>query len=791
VNFVHVSLLAGGAFALLPFLLHFLGRRVPKKVTFPALRFVRQTAIQSQRGWTIKRWLLLFMRVLLILLLAAMLASPRVHSSTLNDALRMGLTMLLAILATATAVYAYASRHSRTIWSGIGILALGLWLVSAYGLWRVLAWGSPPPNLSSSGPICAAIVLDTSPSMDYRHANVSRLETAKETARWIMDRLPNESQIGIVTSSQAQRLHPNRISANRQLDHIQIEGRSSNLMERTRAAIDLVRNSKMDRREVYVLSDMANHAWSQASDSSSPLVAEAGSADSPVLIQLIDVSASKPENWSLLDTKLSQEVVVVDGTAEVTAQVVASPLAPTAQLAVELLVEKRDSKLPIIRNGQMVVPGSQVVDRQIVDVPAGGSSKVRFNLRHLEAGTTHAVLQLTRPDPLDIDNRVAITLEATKPGKRLVLGRGDEKTGNQAATAAKMLDPTLEMLELAYFDQLSSIDPSHYEAILMIDPPSLPESEIKRLQEAVRSGCGLMMVLGRAFQDEREWNQSPTAKLLPGKVTLAWRRPMTDDSHYFVTQRNNHPIWAIYDQAAAAVPWNQFPVFRYWVLDSLSNDADVLMRYSVSGHPAVIEQSLGSGRILVVTTPMTDVDSTANPPWNLLFAGSNAWPNFGLMEGSMRYVSRMVASQRNFKIGELPRLDNPVDLYPGRYDLFSPLGEVVRVQAQANVLSYNYAAQPGTYRLRSVQADKSAVRGFSMQLESTSVDMRLVERPALDSIFGANGYSWVKDLAHLQSSIGQARYGKDLSPFLLVVLFLLFVAEQAMSYRFYSLTAKR
>ena len=76
-TFLHVSLLAGSLLAIVPVALHMLGRRQPKALTFPAIRFVRQTAIQAQKGWAIKRWLLLSLRILLVLLAAVALASPR------------------------------------------------------------------------------------------------------------------------------------------------------------------------------------------------------------------------------------------------------------------------------------------------------------------------------------------------------------------------------------------------------------------------------------------------------------------------------------------------------------------------------------------------------------------------------------------------------------------------------------------------------------------------------------------------------------------------------------------
>ncbi len=770
-------------------MLHFLGRREPKRITFPALRFVRQTAIQAQRGWSIKRWLLLAIRMLLILLAAIAFASPRVHSSMHATYLCLGLVAILALLASAAALLSIANRHPRSVWLSIAGLALILWLgLGAWGTWA-LARGSAAPTQASVGPICAAFVIDTSPTMDYRQANQSRLEVAKETVSWLMDRMPSDSQIAIVTSTQGQRLHPGRLSANQQLEKVKIDGQSTDLPARIRSAIELVRSSKIDRREVYVLTDLSINAWSTGDSNNLSETLQLNKGEN-VLVQVIDLGPKKRENWSLGNLKLSQEIVTPESSVDVMASVIASPDTAAGQVAIELFVEQRDPRLPTIKNGEAIFPKSAVRDRQTLEVPAGGKVDVRFSLRDIEAGTTHAELRLSRPDPLAVDNQLPFTIEAIQANKQLVIGNQDSRGNNQAILAARMLDPELKNVEIHTYNELPTIELASFDAILLVDPPKLSNDEVTRLQSVVESGKGLLIVLGRALNIDNAWKDSATLKLFPGKISLLWRKPMTDDSHYFVSLKPNHPVWSLFGQTSSSVPWNIHPIYKYWVIDKLAEDASILVSYSDSGHPAVIEQLRGAGRILTITTPTTDPDSIENPPWNRLWATTNPWPNFGLMVGAMQYLSGTGNARRNFLIGTPPMLDNPIERLPTRYDLFSPNGEVVRVQAQGNHLHYAYAQQAGTYRLRSVQADRPALRGFSMQLDPRTVNLEHLDPSVLDRVLGKNQYFLVSDRESLQSSIGQARHGKDLAPFLLVVLFAIAIAEQAMSYRFYSLGTK-
>ncbi len=219
-TFLHWTLLIGAGLSILPILFHLRSRRQPKKLVFPALRFVRETVVTAERGWKVKHWLLLSMRVLLVLLLAFALAAPRVHSNMLATYLSIGLVALLAVIASLVAIVAYATHRPKSILIVSGLIALVLWCASF--LWGTSAWmyGPMPPTHSTSGPIAAAIIVDTSPTMDYQQANKSRLDVAKELGSWLIDRFPVESEIAIVGSERGARLSVDRTTVARQLTRL-------------------------------------------------------------------------------------------------------------------------------------------------------------------------------------------------------------------------------------------------------------------------------------------------------------------------------------------------------------------------------------------------------------------------------------------------------------------------------------------------------------------------------------------------------------------------------------------
>jgi hypothetical protein len=814
-NFVHVSLLAGISVASIPLLLHLLGRKDPKPILFPALRFVRQTAVQSQRGWTVKRWLLLLLRMAMIVLAALALASPRVHSAMLATTVSLGIVATLAALATAVAIVSFASHHPRTVKLSLATLAGVLWAIVV--VWGLLATttGAAAPTQASVGPIAAAIIIDNGPTMDYRFANETRFEAAQETARWLLDRLPVDSQIAILHNAQSQRLTAGRATANRQLDSIKIVGKTVDLPARIRSAIELVRASKLNRREVYVITDLSVNAWQSGVDSSSnelenavtsevkkidaqpslssglaAMLAPNSTTGDPVLLQVIDVGVIKRENWSLTDLSLSQQSVTPGSSVNISAIIRSANGSPETQLNAELWIEERDNALPILRDGKLVTPKSTLRERKTIDVAGGGTARVDFAIRDVLAGSTNGSIRIARPDPLAIDSELAFTIDGQASGKVLIVSPVSVASGtannDEGRLVALAIDPTLTQTVLVSYNQLAKVDWRTYSSVILVDPPELPGTVVDDIHKAIQNGTGAMLIMGPSITSPDVWNDSPIHRLLPGKVAVQWRRPVSDSSYYFSSLVTNHPLWSVFDSAVTAIPWNRFPVYRYWVLDPLQQQAMTLAKFSGSSHPAITEHSIGKGRVLVVTTPLTQTESLNVSLWNRLMAADDAWPTIGLIYGAARYLAAGDQMQRNFVLGQPAILNNPTEQFPDRYDLFTPDGQVIRVQASEDRLLFPYAELPGTYRLKGMQPEKPARRSFSYSLDDESVNLDRVSTDQLNAILGANNFSIVSNREEIQSSLGEARFGRDLTPFLLVLMVAMIIAEQAMSYRFYS-----
>ena len=98
--------------------------------------------------------------------------------------------------------------------------------------------------------------------------------------------------------------------------------------------------------------------------------------------------------------------------------------------------------------------------------------------------------------------------------------------------------------------------------------------------------------------------------------------------------------------------------------------------------------------------------------------------------------------------------------------------------------------QAGIYRLRGQRGGPIA-RAFSVNVPAADTLLARIDSEQLDEQLGSGNYRVARDRDEVQSSVGQARFGRELYPLLMVLVAGLFLGEQAMSNRFYKIKLGR
>jgi hypothetical protein len=804
--FVNLSLLLGGAAVAIPIVLHLVMRQRPKVVEFPAVMFLKARREANRRRLQLRHWILLALRCLAVALLALTLARPSVASALVGNWIMVG---LLGILGLGVAAVAVVAKLQKTAWwmpVALAAVAGGLLLSGLVLLGVTLAHDPGVKIGGEEAPVAAVLLVDTSPRMQYRHHNQTRLERAQEMAAWLLTQLPADSDIAIADSNLGAAVFAvDRGAAGTALSALAIDAGSRPVAEVLPQAFDLLAGSERARREIYVFTDLTENAWPEAAgDAVASRLAELKNAS----IYVIDVGVEQPANFLLGEIALSQEVLPRSGTLEVSTQLLHVGGDTTAvggdsvgDRVVELEVERFDPTLPIIVDGEPQLPGSDPTKsrRQAASLSPGGSAALSFSITNLEIGTHHGRLRLDRGDNLPMDDVRYFTFEVREPWPVLVLHGLDTSPElfteaiapyEFVVTGRARFAPTV-----APISQLATRKLGDYAVVALVDPPAIPPAAWQQLGSYVQRGGKLAIFLGHNAS-KANFNDPAAQELLPGKLDKQWRsgtRPREFSGRadlYLAPRTLAHPSLAAFRDIAANVPWYDFPVFRHWSFEGnrLHDGASVVLRYS-NGQPAVVERPLGQGRVLVMTTPVSDA---ANPPgrepWNWLPTGFEPWPYVMLMNETMLYLAGSGDAQLNYLSGQTATL---ADASPASddvaYHLFTPLGgRPQTVRSDDGRLALPFTTAPGAYRLKSLDDDK--LLGFSVNLPLEASDLARVAPARLDAVLGKDRYQLARETAEIVREQGEARVGREFFPLLALLLVGVLGVEALLANRFYRAT---
>ncbi|MHB8969186.1 MAG: BatA domain-containing protein [Pirellulaceae bacterium] len=779
--FVNLSLLLGTMLIGIPIALHLVMRQKPKQLVFPAIRFIKKRHESNRRTLRLRHWILLLLRCLVIALAALALARPSVSSNLFSNwIILIGLTLLVLLIGTLLLVGLF-TRQGRLLLAGLAVV--GAAALAALGTMLIGTLRQSDASLigDRQAPVAVVMLVDSSPRMLYRRENLTRLEQAQEMADGVVRELPPDSQVAVLDSRAIAPVFSLDLSAARKaIDRVQITGAPRPFDQLLGKALQLLEQSSLKRKEIYVYTDLTAAAW-ELNDAARLLQQFEQAKD--VGLYLIDVGVEEPQNVAVGTLELSAEMLPENSRLKISTTV--SCTGPGGKQAVELLVEDLDPTLPMVQERELKLPTARVQSRHEVELADNGREPVEFTVSGLTSGTRHAVVRLVNQDVLPIDDQRFLTVVIRQPWLILVVAPGDVNTSG----LVEVIAPHLYRVEnrAAYECLVITPDemPNHslqdFAAVVLLDPTPLPASSWEKLGTYVRDGGQLAVFLGSEAGDGSAFHAPEALELLPGKLGHQYRAPGRDV--YLAPHSYEHPILRNFRSIQTAVPWNEYPVFRHWSLQDLANDAEVILRFG-DQQPALLERRVGRGTVLTMTTPITEIERPGKrQAWNEL-AASNDWPRAMLVNEMLRYLTQHDAGRFNFEAGQDVVLTNPADQDPARYLLFTPGGETQPVQARDDKVTIRTTETPGTYRLKG-ERDGPVLRGFSVNLPASASRLERTSPEQLDKLFGADRYQLARDQQQLVRVQGRQREGREFFPFLVTLVVAALILEQLLANRFY------
>jgi hypothetical protein len=776
-SFLHLSLAAlGTLFVAIPILLHLLMRQRPKHFIFPALRFVQSRKKVNQRQLQLRHLALLMLRCLAIAALALALSRPFVPSTQLANGLLLALLAVAALVAFSLSILGFAKERGRALSAGLAMFGLLLAVAAGALGWKMYASQSPIVFGDPQSPVAAALVFDLAPQMDYTHENQTRLGVAQALGAWLLRELPLESELAVLdTSNERSGFAVDRTSAKSTIEGLRAAYLTRPLPETLQRALDLVNTSDLERKEVYIFTDLSAQSWDAGRDMA---LAEQIAGEVPILVYLIDVGIEKVTNFALGDLRLSAGYLAKGQPLRL--EVAANAIGKSATQQLELYVEKNDPTRPVIVDGKPLLPEATLRSRRTIEVAKDSSAAETFLIRGLTEGMHNGYVRIAGSDALDVDNRRYFSVEVIRPWRILVTAGTGAMPDLMSA-----LSPSAFETEFVPIDQLGSVDISEFSAIALLDPPALAPQIWRALGGFVSEGGGLGIFLGREAKPIESFNQGEPQRVLPGKL----RRQYRAGSKPLVVRigPTPHPTIDTLRGRGSSIPWSDFPVFRHWVLDDVKEQTTTIARLS-NGHPLILENVIGTGRIITVTTPISDpLNVAGRPEWNRLPTGIEPWPYFVLVNDIFSYLVQGGGSQLNYEVGQPATVRTTTLGISPRLQIFHPQNAWQEITATGDMVSYQFTNVPGIYRVRNTSRPDRQ-RGFAVNLPAAATSLDRIGKSELDKILGADNYRIATNQDQINRRIGEARRGRDFYPWILLLFVVVLGLEFVLANRFYPVT---
>ena len=781
----------GGLLVLVPIVLHLLMRPKPKVIKFPALRFVKEMHSSNQRSLNLRHWLLLLLRCLVLLAVAAAFAKPSTVSSAFGNWLGVGVGGLLCLLVIPILIYALVWSKPANLPLSIiagAILAL-LITYTGYTLKSATSEDSSHILADQQAPVGAVILVDNSPRMSFRRENQTLLEKVQDQALWLIKQMPLSSKVAVMEIGDDYPFFSVDVSAaQKRVETLDINYAAEPISGSLELAIEFLVDSDFERKELYLFTDLSESAWIDTGDDLQNLLEQ----HPDVALFILDSGVEDPQNFSLGALRLSASSIPVNGELQLETEIRSK--GPGAELLLKMYLEKPDLTRPVWQDGETLVPEEYWT--RITNVKVGDDTTTPCKLilqDELVEGVHHGWVEIEGGDSLEVDDRRFFTIDV-QPSWPVLIAHPYDVTPYNLSVALETAGGMFNVRTVPQ-DKLAGEPLSDYSAVFLLDPRPIPDALWTNiLQPYVEAGGSLALFLGanalsRDKQPDESFRSEAATRVLPGPLGRDWFRKQGDR---FLSMENlSHPIFSAFRSQASRGIWQPFPIYRHWEMDIDPNDPDVqIVARFTDGVGAILQRDLGEGRVICMTTPITEPVRPENrESWNELFnsgRGKTVWPAVLLVSEIAEYLASSNRDRINLSVEQSVTLFNDINVMPSEYRLFSPRDEEpVRVASAENFLRYKFTDTPGTYRLKGKFNDQTVLRGFSTNMSPDITNLTRVDLDDLTNMLGEDRFQLAREREELVRQQGTTRLGQEFYPVLALSLGLLLALELIMSNRFY------
>jgi hypothetical protein len=720
--FENSIMLAGLGGAVVPVVIHLLGRARYRTIDWGAMMFITAGEPRWRDGAKLREWALLLVRVAAVAMLAIALARP---------------------LAGAAGQGTGTSTSSNISASGITI-------------------ASPDSR------VAAAIVVDCSASMAYEDVGGSRMERAASATLQILSTLRRGDRAAIIIAGTPQdSTTPPQMTGDLQslatrVTELKPAPGVADLAESISTAASLLDRQDRFSRQLYVVCDRQAASWRYVGPD---LFAPARNHITPSRFIVVPVGGEETDNLSIESIGLINPPAVRGCPAQVSVRVRNHGVVPRTGVPLLLRLAGKD------------------VFTETLNIAADEARTIVATLHFDTPGANVLTAELSGAGP-NLDDRRSYIVEVSSPLKVLIVRGGDDDATMLKAALAPHASAGREGDDLATAtvvpaSQWDATKLADYSVVILHDVPAPTAAQSAALEQYVYAGGGLLIAPGPAAQIDA-YNQRlyhDESGLLPAMLG----EPLAPESEFSIdpgTLDTTHPLFRFLAEHPGLVA--TMTGERFMPTQRLTAAAHVLASYDAAGGGAfLIESAYGRGRVALVTSSLAA--SWSNLPLTNLYlplvqstvrylAGAN------VAERNVPFGQELLANftpPASGVHGEVTRPD-------GSHDECDLTTIAPRTEAR-----YRRTDLPGLYTLRVGPRGGERSAQFSVAPPSVESDLTPLTPADWKRLEGALGFERI-DLAqgisnNVATAVGSAHGGGEYWLAALTAVMVLLVVELALT----------
>jgi hypothetical protein len=727
-SFVHPLLLGGLLLVGVPVLIHLIMRQKPKRLPFPAFRFLLQKHRTNQTRLRLRHLLLLLLRMAVIAALCLALVRPALTGGVL-------------------------------------------------------------PVIGGDRPVNAILLIDTSYSMEYTAAGKTRLDEAKRRAGELLDELPDGSKVAVLDSADvggewltSAALARDRVAglklryANAALPR-QIEQAYRLFAEEERA---LENPAEARPNVLYVFSDRTAGCWDAGA-------AKALTQPPGVSAVFVDVGTDDPADLAIVEVKPEPATVRPGDMVRINVTVRATGADYEAMIACDVdgkpLGEPQSPKLQAGRAQvvQFAFPTAGPADAGAVKTGlAEGLHQVEVRLRNSDAlpfdnvgFATFRVLE-GRPVLVLVDDANAARewkdrLDACNFRPDLCAIADADHAEFSKYAAVWLVNVTQPDARL--WDRLKDyVARGHRLAVVLGGAKGEPKPAAYNDKAAAELLPARLEKVQQVRDDtERFWAefQGPGEQLRRHPILARFRQWKSENNVDFFTEEGKPRV------------------SKFWKVTPVEGQADVLTHYTdKDASPALLERVVGRGRVLMLTTAL----DPASKDWNQYFGLSSF--GFSLTSLMTEYLAGDTEDRPlNFVTGQAVAVPLP-DRFLPTYTLTGPgvVGSDATLTRQPEQHELRIVREtPGNFSVLALDEGRAQrLAAFSMNPRADECQLDRVPAEQIEALLGEGSVLPIGRTTSLRDRLHE-RWSQplELAPWLLIALLLFLAVESLLANRFY------